>query len=500
MPSHCFASRRLSLLLAVVLFVSPWMTVGCHFNQSQPDLAKLYNQAAQYHGPDRRPVIVIPGILGSRLRDGDTGKLLWGAFTLESANPSRASDLRALAIPMEMGVPLSELTDATYSDGALETLDLNLGLLPLQIAAYRDILLTLGVGGYRDQQLAESGAIDYGEDHFTCFQFDYDWRRDNAENAALLYHYIDDRRAYVQEQLALKHGGSPEDYDVEFDIVAHSMGGLISRYMLRYGTTPLDQLPRDEHGQPVPTWEGTEHVNQLIMVGTPNAGSILALQQLVEGVDFSPVTPEYPAALLGTFPSIYQLLPRDRHRPLEHRISTQPGLVLDLAPPPAIAQQDTWEQYQWGLLNSSQRQALRRLLPDAESDEARLAIARDHLAKSLEAARLFHEALDVPAAPPDGTQLHLYAGDGEDTPSKFSVDGQGRLRSAKQLLGDGTVTRVSALNDERVTGPWRAQLVSPIAWNSVTFLPADHLGITMQTTFSDNVLFRLLETPFVLPE
>ena len=41
------------------------------------------------------------------------------------------------------------------------------------------LLGVLGVGGYRDMDLGLAGAIDYGTDHFTCFQFDYDWRRDN---------------------------------------------------------------------------------------------------------------------------------------------------------------------------------------------------------------------------------------------------------------------------------------------------------------------------------
>ncbi len=30
------------------------------------------------------------------------------------------------------------------------------------------------------------GSTDYGDGHFTCFQFDYDWRRDNVEDAKRL--------------------------------------------------------------------------------------------------------------------------------------------------------------------------------------------------------------------------------------------------------------------------------------------------------------------------
>ena len=58
--------------------------------------------------------------------------------------------------------------------------------LPLQLGAYADILEALGIGGYRDEELGLAGAVDYGDAHFTCFQFPYDWRRSVAENAQRL--------------------------------------------------------------------------------------------------------------------------------------------------------------------------------------------------------------------------------------------------------------------------------------------------------------------------
>jgi len=61
--------------------------------------------------------------------------------------------------------------------------------------------------------------------------------------------------------------------------------------------------------------------------------------------------------------------------------------------------------------------------------------------------------------------------------------------------GDGTVTRSSALMDERVGGIWTPYLKSPIKWSSVMFLFSDHLGLTKDPTFSDNVLYILLEQP-----
>ena len=39
-----------------------------------PDLGAIYNRTARYHDEPRNPVIVIPGILGSRLKDPRSGR------------------------------------------------------------------------------------------------------------------------------------------------------------------------------------------------------------------------------------------------------------------------------------------------------------------------------------------------------------------------------------------------------------------------------------------
>lgn len=55
--------------------------------------------------------------------------------------------------------------------------------------------------------------------------------------------------------------------------------------------------------------------------------------------------------------------------------------------------------------------------------------------------------------------------------------------------------RSSALMDERAGNEWRPLLDSPIGWSNVMFLFNDHLGPTKDPTFSDNVLYILLEQP-----
>jgi hypothetical protein len=135
--------------------------------QPLPDLASIYNESARQYDAHRNPVIVIPGILGSKLLDADTGEVVWGAFTGGYADPRTAKGARLFALPMREGALLRDLTDQVVSVGALDRLKLKLFGLPVQLGAYINILSALGVGGYRDQALGLSGAVDYGTAQFT---------------------------------------------------------------------------------------------------------------------------------------------------------------------------------------------------------------------------------------------------------------------------------------------------------------------------------------------
>ena len=77
------------------------------------------------------------------------------------------------------------------------------------------------------------------------------------------------------------------------------------------------------------------------------------------------------------------------------------------------------------------------------------------------------------------------------------IDSRGTLIPTARVAGDGLVTRHSALMDERLAdrSNWAPRLQSPIKWNSVTFLFTDHLGLTKDPAFTDNVLYLLLESP-----
>ncbi len=457
------------LLLASVTFA------GCSTRLHPPDLGAIYNRTAQAGGGERNPVIVIPGILGTRLRT-DGGQVVWGAFGGGAADPETPAGARLIALPIDPDQPLRSLRDQVRPDGVLDRTRISLLGLPIELNAYVQILATLGAGGYRDELLGEAGAIDYGEGHYTCFQFDYDWRRDNVENAARLAEFIAEKKAYVRKR-RVAESGRAADAEIRFDIVAHSMGGLLTRYFLRYGDA---DLPDD--GLPELTWAGAADVERVVIVGTPNLGSARALLQLVEGAHFSSILPSYDAAILGTMPSIYQLLPRARHAALHG--SDGPIDLLDSA---------TWRRFGWGL--ASPRADLAALLPEVADEDARRRIAAAHLERCLDRARRFHAALDVPADPPAGVELHLFAGDSVATLATLAVDEDGRLTEADRGPGDGTVLRSSALADERVATDWQPRVRTPVGWHATHFLFNDHLGMTRDPGFSDNVLHLLLEAP-----
>jgi len=168
------------ILRAVFLFTALALTACASPPRSLND---IYVQSAQHHGPERNPVIVIPGILGSVLVEEATQRTVWGAFKRRTADPRTSDGVRLLALPIAADTPLDELRDGVVPDGVLDEVKLNLLGIPVAIRAYVGILNTLGVGGYTDEAIGLNG-VDYGEGHFTCYQFDYDWRRDNVENAA----------------------------------------------------------------------------------------------------------------------------------------------------------------------------------------------------------------------------------------------------------------------------------------------------------------------------
>lgn len=437
---------------------------------SSVPLSDIYDELAQRPDYERNPVIVVPGILGSQLTDRSTNEIVWGELYEFGDN-----HLEQLALPMHAGVPLHRLHDPVVPSGPLDQLTFKVLGLPIHVNAYAQILATLGVGGYRDKHFRGRmglNEVDYGDEHFTCYQFAYDWRRDVSESAAQLHQFIEQSAATIQEEYASRYGITNQP--VRFDIVAHSMGGLVARYYLRYG----NQVLPEDGSLPVLNWAGARRINQLILVGTPNRGSTQALVELQEGMQLAKGLPHFPAAVVGTMPAAYQLLPRP-----------QDAQVLLDGHPVNFLDPRHWIANGWGLADPKRQRELQRLLPQSGPHE-RQQIAQEHLAKCLSMARQFHASLDVVAPLPPGTEIHLFAGDAKKTLSELRYDSNGFHPLEIKTAGDGTVTRASAASEYKSATGRRQR---GIKFDSETFIESGHVGLTRDRIFVDNVLNRLLK-------
>jgi pimeloyl-ACP methyl ester carboxylesterase len=456
-------------VLPLILFA---LLPACGPSQKSPNLGGIYNAAAKQEHLGGNPIIVIPGILGSRLVD-DQGRVVWGQIGGSAVDPSSADGRRLLALPISA---TDWPRDNIKADGALEQLKLSIGF-DFQFTAYAGMLQAFGVGGYLDSAKIDLSSVDYGPGHYNCFQFGYDWRRSCAENAAELGRFIEDKRRYVQSERIKQHGRSGE---VKFDIIAHSMGGLVARYYLMYGKQPL----RHEATMPV-TWAGAQHVDKLIMVGTPNDGSINVVQQLSSGYRIAPFLPKMDAAVVATMPSLYELLPH----PQAHAV------IDEHSRPIALETLSAWETLRWGLADPDQDEVLQDLLPDLSSASERRAAALAHLSKLLRNAQAFHRAMEAPCNPPPGVEIHAFAGDAVATGSRAQINSKGKPEIIDWIPGDGSVTRRSMLLDRRTAAEAGERLKSPIRWTDTRFVFSDHIGMTRDPAFVDNVLHILLERP-----
>ena len=473
------------IVFAVIgYFARPWiepLIPGQMMKKSVPELNSIYAPTAHFENMIRNPVIVVPGMMGSRLEVTSKNRTVWGVFDSHSIDPDVAEDIRLLGCPID-GSNLDDFDDGVYATGVLDSLEVNLVALSLNLKAYLNILRMLGVGGYRDEELGLSGAIDYGDKHFTCFQFPYDWRRDNAENAKRLNAFLLEKKAYVEAERKRRFG---IDDPVKFDIVAHSMGGLVTRYFLRYGDQGSAASAKDYALEL--NWSGCEHVDRVIMIGSPNNGSPKSLVSAHDGFSFSVILNSFPSGLVASLPSIYQLFPNGPEPAVYDEETGEPLDHFDV---------ETWDRRGWGMLNPDQDHVLQQLIPDVGSAEERHRIAKDHVRECLTRAASFHKALNIPSRPPEGTTIHMFIGDAIPTVDTLFSNLEKRTFSTRsEAPGDATVTRRSAMADQRISKEWYPTLQSPISFSGIRFLFEDHFGLTRDAEFTDNALFLLLEDP-----
>jgi pimeloyl-ACP methyl ester carboxylesterase len=437
-------------------------------------IGPIEKKSMEYQGPLRNPIIVVHGFLGANLVNARTGVNVWGEFKGQDVLNLSEERMRSLALPMRPGVGLNDLSDDVLPDGLLDTVKVKFFNFTYKQQAYVNLMNILKEGGYHPEGAPPEG----GKNYATLFGFAYDWRRDLQWNAAKLHAFILEKREYMRDQYEIMYG--IKDYDVRFDLMAHSMGGLVSRYFLMYGTA---DLPPD-NVEPVVTWAGAEHVNRVFLLGTPNAGYVDTLLELRNGTEIPPC----PAALLGTWPAYYQMLPVPSRRSVVY--SDAPEKALDLF------DIDVWRKMKWGLADPNQADTLAMLMPDVASKSERFETAVEHLDKCLKRAKRFIEVMGVKAVPPENLGMYLVLGNAVKTTRRLLANpSTGALKILDYAPGDGKVTKSSALFDERDGQTWTPFFHGPIKWDNIIQLRAAHMGITVDPAFKDNILFFLTTLP-----
>lgn len=344
----------------VVLFIACFLNVSL--------------QAQTAAGKGNPPIIIIPGLTGSELKNPKTGKIVW-------FKPQRAKD-DDLRLPISPN--LARNRDSLIVGDIIRNVRL-IRFLP-ETEIYERLIDALEKRGSYIEGNWETPAKDGFRDTF--YIFPYDWRRDNVENARLL----------VQRVEALKRKlGKP---NLKFNIIAHSMGGLISRYAARYGSADLpagNQAPR-------PTWAGGRHFDRIFLLGTPNEGSPLALNALLNGYSIFgglnlPFVQNLSKFDTFTVPSAYQLLPFEgAFKAVDENF--QP-LSIDLYDP------KTWDEYGWSAYLDDD---FKKKFTPAEQRSA-----RSYFAAVLNRARRFHQALNAPSNGRTPVSFYLIGGDCKET-------------------------------------------------------------------------------------
>jgi pimeloyl-ACP methyl ester carboxylesterase len=437
--------RSCALLLITLSIITPLLS-GCGARRT-PNLERIFAQARERTG--KRPLIVIPGILGSQLVNYETGEEVWPSI-FRSSNDG-------LSLPVSPD--LASNRDKLVARKIVDTI--HLARLAPEVYVYHELLEALKkYGGYHEGDWANPGADG---DHDTFYVLPYDWRRDNVETARDLVLRLETLKRKLNRP------------DLRFNIIAHSMGGLVARYAAMYGDA---DLPLE--AAPVPTWAGAAHINKIIMFGTPNEGAMNAFAILLEGYSITEGL-RRPIRLLNklsredalTAPSIFQLLPHSASaRFLDEDLKP---IDIDLYDPAV------WRRYGWSPINDEdfrQRYVKGKTYGDyAPFSGGSLAELDAYFVTVLARAKRFHEALDAATDGEAPVSIFAFGGDCEETlaapvilrdekngrwvtlthPREFR-NSMGRRISRREATlamyapGDGRVTRRSLLAEDLAGG------------------------------------------------
>ncbi len=432
-----------------------------------PDLQRLYMESMMVN--DQAPVVFIHGVLGSKLREEKGGDDLW----LGSLDRILLSEYEELAYKIDsetLEPEESSIHAYTVADDAIGK------------DFYGKIIRTLmDAGNYQQVEIAQT--VNPKQKNF--YVFFYDWRQDNVKTAAQLSEFIDQIRVDYKQP------------DLKVDIVAHSMGGLITRYYIRYGSQ--DVVSDNDFDKKV-TMYGGDRVRRVILLGTPNLGSIKTLNRFITGVKIG--LKRIGTETLATMPSLYQLFPH----PLNNWLVTNEGKALDRD----LYDVEIWRRFQWSIFDPQVRERIIARYEDEAAGQAYLKILEAYFEKNLERARRFVWSLTIPLPEPH-PKLIVFGGGCTLTPARIiveEVNGESIVRLYPEDVvnkvtgvdydalmlepGDGSVTKASLLARNVLDPGIKRHKYSFFPLDYSLILCEEHNSLTGNINFQDNLLNALL--------
>ncbi len=446
-------------------FVAAGLCLGACTHLDQPPLGALYRPTQA--SLDQPPLLLIPGAFGSSLRDRKTGRELWpGTSTMLLTSRYRCLELDIDPATLEPRADDVEAYDI-FAEG-------------LGKDFYGRALRTLErAGGY-----SRCGACQKPRpDRRNFYVFPYDFRLDNVRAVRGLQQLI--------ERIRADYG----DPALRVDVLAHSNGGLLARYYARYGTAALP-----ESGPFEPTGAGAADIRRLLLVGTPNLGTIQPVLSHLRGEEVG--LNRIPQEVIATCTGAGEMMP---HPAVPWLVDVR-GRTLD----DDLYDIETWRRLGWSVFDPKVADRAAAQHGGGAAGRRYVAMLREYLAKHLRHGRRFIESLAVPA-PGAEPPLMVFGGDCELTLARVVVEEiEGRFAGRESVEaiarpvpgvdyealmfepGDLVVTRASLLGRRtlNIAAP-RAEIESLRIANSV-FLCEEHRHLTGNPSFQDNLLHALL--------
>lgn len=440
---------KIFILLHVTLILSACVAVP-----KKPNLELLYRNS--YLNENATPVIVIPGLMGTSLENAQ-GLEAWpkSVSSLAFSNYATLSNYE---------------TDDLRPGRLIDTL--------VGVDFYGTLIKTLEKSGGYEKARLNSPISNKSKRRYYVFL--YDWRKSNFDAIQKLHVLIEQiRRDY-------------QDPDLKVDIIAHSNGGLIARYYLQYGPQSVESRKNPQ------AWQvGDKTIRRLVMLGTPNLGSIISVKRLYQGFDFGFRT--IPVQIMANFATPFEAFPSPGTPAFIDSNGTP--LYLDIYNP------KVWKENQWSVFSKQTMDAIRSDSIDPEHEVVKI---QNVFVQHLEQAYFFQNALSKPLGT-KSTEIAIFGGDCNLTESRAVVnqypkrlelafeesDIQNKrlnvnYRNLLLLPGDGLVTRESELARASTAYLNQSQNSDLFSIAQTTFFCETHSFLTANPYFQNNLLYFIL--------